>query len=89
MLRALSYLTSETRKVRRRQMANDNGNSNTKAPLKSSYVKDSYQPVDLLQRGYLPKLQLTGTPVPPHVGSAAVIPSAKAPTNGAPPAKQK
>jgi hypothetical protein len=70
-------------------MGNDNGNSNTNVPLKNSYVTDSYQPVDLLQRGYQPKLQSTEMPVPPHVGSATVIPSAKAPTNGAPPAKQQ
>lgn len=69
-------------------MGNANGNSNTNVPLKSIYGKDSYQPVDPLQRGYQPKLQTTGTPVPPHVGSAAVIPAAKVPTNGMPSAKK-
>jgi len=69
-------------------MGNNNGNSNPNVPVKSIYGKDSYQPVDSLQRGYQPKLQIAETPVPPHVGSAAVIPAAKAPTNGTPSAKK-
>jgi hypothetical protein len=53
-------------------MGSDNGKTNRNVPL-----KESYQPAELLQRGYQPKVQMTGTPEPPHVGSATVIPSAK------------
>jgi len=70
--------------VRRRQMTANNGKRSA-----TVYAKDGYQPVEALQRGYQPKIQLTETPKPPHVGSASIIPSAKVPTDSAPATKQK
>lgn len=65
-------------------MGSDNGKTNTNVR-----VKESYQPVEVLQKGYQPRIQLTETPKPPHVGSASVIPSAKVPADSAPATKQK
>jgi len=65
-------------------MGSDNGKTNTNIRL-----KESYQPVEVLQRGYQPKIQLTETPKPPRVASAAIIPSAKVPADSTPAAKQK
>jgi hypothetical protein len=67
-------------------MGSDNGKTNTNV---RQFSKDSYQPAEVLQRGYQPKIQFPETPKPPHVGSAAIIPSAKAPADSAPATKQK
>jgi len=37
-------------------------------------LRESYQPADLLRRGYQPKLQTGEIPQPPHVGSSVVTP---------------
>ncbi len=65
-------------------MATDNGKRST-----TVYAKDGYEPEEILQRGYQPKIQLTETPKPPHVGSASIIPSPKVPADSAPATKQK
>ncbi len=41
----------------------------------TGYVKEGYQPADLIERGYKPVGTVPTNPQPPPVGSAAVKPS--------------